>query len=230
MAKFFILGAGLGTRLFPFSFVIPKVLLPVGNKPCIRWIVDSIIRQGFKEDIFICCLRRDLDLFQHEFRDAEVQFIISEEPLGSAGQLYSVKDMITEDFVVWYGDDLIALDLDDLFFEYKKNNSDAMLVVTPNVPTDFGIVNFDEKLRFIKHFEEKHFVGKDVWSGVAVFDKSVKKYLRKNWDFARDVFSKMLKDGCKLQVYVSNSVWFDIGNVASYMKANELARKGELKL
>ena len=226
--KFFILGAGYGTRLFPFSSVIPKVLLPVGEKPCIRWIVDTILKQGFK-DIFICCLDKDFKLFKHEFRDApNIQYITSIAPEGSAGQFEVAVPHLNEDFIVWYGDDLLALELADLIDFHEENKSEATLVLSQKVSSEFGVVHVNRSE--ITAFDEKPYVGKNVWTGVAMFNMEMKKYLGSHRDFARDVFPEMLKDGRRLKGFLTDSQWFDVGNIASYMKVNELALKRELEL
>ncbi len=90
--RFIVLAGGKGERLFPFSSVIPKCLIPVAGKPCVRWIVEDAIQQGFK-DIVLCINKKDESNFMYEFRDLDIKFSVNCEPTGTEDELFVHKSM-----------------------------------------------------------------------------------------------------------------------------------------
>jgi len=166
--KVFILAGGYGTRLFPFTELIPKCLLPIKGKPVVRYIIENLISQGFK-DIVLCINKKFSELFLHEFRDLDIEFSISEKPLGTAGEIFIAKKFIDDKFMVIYGDDLTFLDYSKLL-EFHNVHKDAIasIVATSNVPLEFGvIIEEDDK---VKIFKEKPNLGLLIWTGTAIFE------------------------------------------------------------
>src|ERR1700690_1052023 len=88
--RLLILAGGKGERLFPFSSVIPKCLIPVAGKPCVRWIVEDALQQGF-DDIVLCINKKDEANFKHEFRDLDVIFSVNCEATGTVDELLGAK-------------------------------------------------------------------------------------------------------------------------------------------
>lgn len=226
--KCFVLGAGEGTRLWPFSSVIPKVLMPVGAKPCVRWIVEAVLQQGFEP--VLCILSKDATLFHHEFRDLKQVFIHGDpEPRGTGGQI--PLDLLGEEpFAVWYGDNLIRVDLQGVVSGHRRTGAMATLVVTKKVRLDYGRITLDTQGMQVKGFEEKPFIGEYLWTGVAVFEPGIREHLRAGVDLASGVFPILLRQGKAVYADPTDAEWFDIGTLGAYLRVNEMAARGGLEL
>lgn len=217
MVKVFVLAGGQGTRLHPITYWIPKCLIPVAGKPCVRWIVERLIDSGL--EVVLCINRWAEKHFKHEFRDLKVLFSVSEEPLGTAGELFTARNLIDDTFMVIYGDDLTFLNYRDVLEFHKQQKADATLVITRNVPLDVGIVEI--KNGRVVEFMEKPKLDKYSWTGIAVFEPMVLKYLRVGYDLARNVIPKMINDGLKIASYIVEEEWIDIGIISHLRRANE---------
>ena len=226
-----ILAAGVGTRLWPFTDAIPKVMMPVGGKPCIRWIVDHLLDSTTDAKITIACLESDLAMFKHEFRDILklVEFETSKGPRGTAGQLAFLNEDCGKDFAVWYGDNLINLSLQDLYEEHTKARAAATLAVTKKVELDYGVVITGDPREKVVAFLEKPWMDQKLWAGVAVLNyQQVGYWLKEGRDLARDVFPALLAEGKRVQAIEFANEWYDIGNIPAYRRVNDLAKEGKL--
>jgi len=222
----FVLGGGVGSRMAPYTDVIPKCLLPVYSKPCVRWIVEHLLQQGL-EDIVICVNKPYEELWKHEFRDLKVKFSITEKPCGTAGEILAVAHYIKGTFMLVYGDDLSFMDYKRLM-RYHRLKKDAIgtLALTKKVPLEVGVALTDGDR--IKGFEEKPYLNLTTWTGVACLEQEILSYLSVGADFAKDVFPSILQHGRKLYAYCENVEWLDIGSLMHYKKACEQAQRGEL--
>jgi len=233
--KIFILGGGYGTRLQPFTTYVPKVLMPVYSKPCVRWIVDSLLAQGF-DDLVICVNEWAKEQFIHEFRDTPVKFNVSKEPCGTAGEILMAKRQINDTFLVIYGDDLSFMQYKDLAeFHKARPDATATLALTSKILLEVGIITLDGDL--VQKFSEKPMLNEvshtllpivSAWTGVSVLEPEILKYIAVGEDLAKDVFPRVMKDGKRIYGYVVDKEWLDIGNIAHLNHAIDKARRGEL--
>ena len=239
--RVFILAAGEGTRLWPFTTIIPKCMLPIKGVPCARVIVDRI-RASFKDEadsleFVICCLDRDFWMFFHEFRDIpNVVISTSEAPLGTASQVMhaiSEKKMLDDEDVmmVHYGDCLVGIDYKELANTYKYNGSQATLVGTENVRSPYGqiIIEWTRGGKNIVAFNEKPMLTGITWTGVAMVNvKDLQKLATTDSDFGKNIFPDMIRSEGLVVAYITDKEYFDIGDIQSYLKVNKLAMKQEL--
>ena len=222
--KAFVLAAGVGTRLQPYTSLIPKPLLPVGGKPCIRYIMNRLIRQGF-EDIVVCVNDSHLSMFKHQLRDMDISFSISKKPLGTAGEIFNCRDLIDDDFLIYYADELTDINLKKLVeFHSSKKDGLATLALVNRFPLPVGLIKL--KGSEVQSIEEKTSINIPFWVGIAVIRKEILEYLNLGEDFARDIFPRILDEGRKIHTKTFETEWIDIGNISRYRYANELAEKG----
>lgn len=220
----FVLAAGTGNRLQPYTSLIPKPLLPVGGKPCIRYIVERLSRQGFR-DIVICVNESHLPMFQYDMRDLDVSFSVSKQPMGTAGELLNCRELIDGDFLIHYADELTKVDFKKLTeLHNSKNDGLGTLALLNRFPLPVGLIKLEGGE--VREFREKPSIEAFFWVGIAVLREDILKYLRHGDDFARDVFPKVLNEGKKIHAHVFENEWIDIGNISRYKHANELAKKG----
>ena len=222
--KVIVLAGGKGTRMDPWTQFIPKCLLSINGKPVSRHIVEKLWKGGNK-NIVLCFNRQFRQHFRHEFRDMDIEFSITDRPMGTAGEVYhALKNFpTTDDFMVVYADDLTALDYNNMLGEHIVNNAIATIAVTNNVPIDVGIVKTERG--HAVDFKEKPLI-KDlgledsyVWIGTAIFNSSLQPLFQPGKDIAKGVLSSLITDGSKVGVFVSDSLWLDIGTLSHYKRA-----------
>ena len=226
--KVVIPAGGEGNRLFPYTDIIPKALLPVGGKPVIWWITQNLMKHGF-EDIIICINKEHTENFRYELRDYKTNTTIIENdrPLGSAGEIFSVKDILKETFLLHYSDELTPINLTELVgFHKVRKTSIGTLAVIHNVPLDVGLVEMEGNR--VKGFREKPMLNCLAWAGIAVFEPEIFDYIKIGDDFSRNIFPKVLQSKKKLFAYKSPVFWYDVGSISHYKRVCDLAKQGKL--
>ena len=218
-----ILAGGLGERIFPFSSITPKCLLPINGVPCVRHITDKLQDEGY-DDIVLCINRWAEPHFKHEFRDTNIKFSISEGGLGTAGEIFTARKLITDTFGLIYGDDLTSMDHKGLeTYHRKQADASGTLALTDNVPLEVGVIDID-KNNVINRFQEKPMINKPIWTGIAVLEPEILNYVAPGKDVARDIFPKMIAEDKKLYGYLTHDLWLDIGNFAHFKRTEELLK------
>ena len=219
-----ILAGGEGTRMQPWTTFVPKCLLPISGKAVSRHIVEKLCQEGYK-DIVLCINKQFQQQFQHEFRDVDIEFSVTDRPMGTAGEVYyALKNFpTTDDFMVVYADDLTVLNHKKMWKVHKTNNAFATIAVTKNVPLDVGIVKTEKDS--IVNFKEKPLI-KDlgledtyVWIGTAIFDTTLQSLFQPEKDIAKDILPSLITQGLKIGAFVSDSLWLDIGTLSHYKRA-----------
>jgi glucose-1-phosphate thymidylyltransferase len=106
-----ILAAGEGTRLRPFTMSKPKVMLPIGNKPILAYVVKALVDNGLNEIIIVVGYKKEriMSFFSDGSKfGAKITYVIQDKQLGTAHALLHVKPFIKEDFILLSGDNIIA--------------------------------------------------------------------------------------------------------------------------
>ncbi len=226
--RLFILAGGKGERLFPFSSVIPKCLIPVAGKPCVRWIVEDSINQGFK-NIVLCINKKDETNFRYEFRDLNIEFSINCKPTGTVDELLCAEKhglfdcSLKGSFLLRYGDDLTEISFKDLIEYHRKKKAFATLPYTIDLRLPVGILKIARN-GIVQGFIEKPKLGKPSWIGVAAFDSNVRKYFEPGEDVAHDLIPKLLKAKERIYSYSTSNHWYDVGNLEHWRRADEYFR------
>jgi len=234
--RVFLLCGGAGTRLFPFTTLIPKALLPIGGRPVLAWIVRDLYSHGLR-DIVVLANKRFEDQFRYHASAMEAHyklkinfgFSVNSEDLGTAGEILSVKDMVTDTFMVYYGDIITELEFEDLIGFHKDFSPEPLgtLAVSKSLKVPKGVVETDGGV--VKNFVEKPSIPLKTWCGVAVFKPEIINYINMGDDFSLDVIPKALKDGEKLGTYLFEEEYLDIGDLENYKRAHQFLSKGSWK-
>jgi mannose-1-phosphate guanylyltransferase len=164
----FVLAGGKGDRFFPISTIIPKCLIPVAGKPCLRWIVEDVIQQGFT-DIVLCVNRKDESNFKYEFKDLKLKYSVSKEPTGTVDELSFARGLIDGTFILRYGDDLTEIDYSELLKFHREKEAAVTLAATTGFRLPVGILETDAVGRVAK-FIEKPRLERPSWIGIGVFE------------------------------------------------------------
>jgi NDP-sugar pyrophosphorylase family protein len=218
-----ILAGGLGTRLAPYTTVLPKPLVPVGDRPILERILHQLAAAGFTEvDLCVAHLGELIRAYFTESRAAppglDLRWHWEDEPLGTAGALQVVPDL-DGTFLAMNGDVLTNLDYRALV-EYHHDR-DALLTVSmyrKQVRIDLGVIeNLDG---YITAYREKPSLDYEVSMGVYVYDARALEYLPDGPCQFPELVERLLQAGERVAAYPAEGVeWFDIGTLGELEKA-----------
>lgn len=220
-----ILAGGQGSRLKPFTNVIPKPLLPVGDRPILEHILDKLKSHGFDEvTIATGYLSKLIQTYFGDGSNHGVKIEYSEEKktLGTAGPLYLCRDKLNSTFLIMNGDLLTDLDFGKIMAFHKKKG--ALLTVAlykKKEKIDFGVVAIDAKSE-ITTIKEKPEVEHLVNMGIYIAEPGIFKYIPEDsyLDFPT-LINKAKQAGEKVFGYVFEGEWLDIGRFVDYELANK---------
>ncbi len=223
--KVVILAGGLGTRLKPFTEVIPKPLLPIGEKSVLEIQIERLKKFGFDE-IFLATNYKS-QYIEGFFGDGSrygVKLSISKEdkPLGTAGPLLLLKEQLTEPFIVMNGDILSLIDFSKLYeFALKQKSLLTISIKKEITPFAFGNIYFDGDR--VTGIEEKPNIVMYILSGIYVMKPEIFKFFPDDEYFGMDsLILKMLAEDSIISKYELKEYWLDIGRINDYEKAQEI--------
>lgn len=224
MIKAVILAGGKGTRLRPYTAIIPKPLVPIGEKPILEILIKRLIKCGVNE-LFIC-LNHYGEIIQAYFGDGtrfgiKIYYSKEDKPLGTVAPIKLISDL-PDNFLVMNGDLLTDLDFRDLY-EYHIGNQNLLTVSTYKVKTkiDFGVIELDPSEMQIVGFKEKPEYFFNVSMGVYVMNKKLLDLIPHDTPFGFDnLMLSMLNNNHKIGVYPYTGYWLDIGRPEDYERAN----------
>ncbi len=226
--KAVILAGGLGTRLKPFTEIIPKPLLPIGERSVLEIQIEKFKNAGFDE-IFLATNYKS-QYIEGFFGDGSrygVKLVISKEdkPLGTAGPLLLLKDILTEPFIVMNGDILSLVNFNDLYsFAISQPSLLTISVKKEVTPFDFGNIFFDGIK--VTGIEEKPDLISYILAGIYVMKPDIFKYFPEDEYFGMDhLIKKLLTENEMIVKYDLNEYWLDIGRIDDYNEAQVAAKQ-----
>jgi len=220
-----ILAGGKGTRLKPYTTVIPKPLVPIGEKAILEILMSRLKKSGV-EEVFIC-LNHFAEIIMAFFGDGSryglrIHYSIEEEPLGTVAPIRLINSL-PENFLVMNGDLLTDLDFRKLY-DYHLKSASLLTVSTYQRKTkiDFGVIDFDPATNTVTGFREKPEYTFDVSMGVYVMSRRVLDFVPAGKSFGfDDLMLALLKQKQPVRVFPYFGYWLDIGRPDDYEKANE---------
>jgi len=226
--KAIILAGGLGTRLKPFTEVIPKPLLPIGESSVLEIQILSLRKHGIK-DIIIATnhMAEYVEAFlgNGEKYGVRLQFSKEREPLGTCGPVSLVREQLTEPFLLMNGDILTTLDFSKA--AAFTESIDANLVVATReiaVPFQFGKILSEGN--YIVGVEEKPDLKLEILAGVYLLKPPVLGLIPEGRYYGMDTLIKdMLARNFRIARYPIREYWLDIGRVNDYEVAQEAYRE-----
>ncbi|PNW56650.1 UNVERIFIED_CONTAM: mannose-1-phosphate guanylyltransferase [Euhalothece sp. KZN 001] len=235
-----LMAGGSGTRLRPLTCDLPKPMVPVLNRPMAEHIINLLKRHDIRE--IIATLHYLPDVMRDYFGDGsefgvQMKYAVEEDqPLGTAGCVKNVEELLDDTFLVISGDSMTDFDLSAAIEFHKQKQSKATLVLArvPN-PVEFGVVITDQD-HHIKRFLEKpsssEIFSDTVNTGTYILEPEVLKYLpdQEECDFSKDLFPLLLEKGEPMYGYVSEEYWCDVGHLEAYRESQYDALHGKVKI
>jgi NDP-sugar pyrophosphorylase family protein len=220
-----ILAGGLGMRLRPYTTILPKPLVPIGDRPILEHIIRRLHASGVR--VVELCVGHLGELIQVYFSqsdslpdDLELRWHWEDEPLGTAGALRLVPDLAGT-FIAMNGDVLTTLDYAELV-RFHESNGAALTVAThaKRVDIDLGVIEADGGR--IVGYREKPRLDYQVSMGIYVYDDRALAHLPAEGPCQfPELVQKLLDAGEEVAGYRSEAEWFDIGTPDEHQRAVE---------
>lgn len=218
----FILAGGKGIKLRPITYEIPKAMIPIKGKPILEYIIELLRKYDVRN--IIISIGHLGEKIKNYFGDGSkfgVKITYSEEnePLGTAGALMPVKELLNDTFIMLNGDILVDIDLKEMYEFHKDHIGMATIALTStNNPSSFGvaamsgnkIVRFMEKPRI----PESNLIN----AGVYILEPELLNFVREGQSIEKDAFPHIAKAG-KLFGYPFVGQWIEIEDIKSYERA-----------
>jgi NDP-sugar pyrophosphorylase family protein len=222
--KAFILAGGEGSRMRPFTYEVPKPLIPVQGKPLLQHILDLLRKYDVRDIILSTGYMGDKikEYFGNGSRfGVQISYVEEEESLGTAGPLNLARDLLDKTFLMFNGDILANIDLQDFIDSHAKNNGIATITLKlVRDPSRFGVAELrgNRILRFIEK-PDPGVKSRLINAGVYILEPEVIDYVPKGRAMMEtDVFPKLAEEG-RLYGYPFDGQWFDTGTHEAYEKA-----------
>jgi NDP-mannose synthase len=223
--KAVILAGGRGTRLAPYTYVLPKPMMPVGDKAILEILLRQIKRAGISQ--VVLTVGHLAGLMQAFFQDGQqydldITYSFEPKPLGTAGPLALVPGL-EETFLVSNGDVLTLLDINSFCaFHHQQGGVCTIAVHERQQHIDLGIIEQNHDDYQITGYVEKPSLDFKVSMGIYLFEPEVLKFIPKDQylDFPNLVL-KLLAAGERVVGYPYKGYWMDLGNPDDYAQANQ---------
>jgi NDP-sugar pyrophosphorylase family protein len=242
--KAVILAGGKGTRLEPYTSVLPKPLMPIGERAILEIVVEQLAEHGFNDITF--CVGHLSHLIRAVFDsrskpEAKITYFQEGEALGTAGPLPLVEGL-DETFLAMNGDVLTTLDYRALVSHHRRSRNVLTIATHPRtVKIDYGVLYLEgaeSRSGRVQAYEEKPEIASLVSMGVYVLEPRALDYVPRGSYFdIPDLVNSLLAAGERVGAQTYDGLWFDIGRkddyeqaVAAWNSDDEVARRSERAL
>jgi mannose-1-phosphate guanylyltransferase len=218
----------MGTRLQPYTFFVPKPMLPLADKPLLEHLMLWLKKNGVKDIVLSVAYLHHMieDYFEDGKRwGLKISYARSESPLGIGGQILSAKDLIDSTFYLLYGDSVFDFDLSRMMtFHLKSKASLTMGLMHYAEKMRYGLIERNEKTGEVLNWREKPEVKGLINVGCYISEPVLLKYIPNGRMYGFDnVVRDMIKNKEKVVSYVIEGKEFlDIGDEKSYKKVYDL--------
>ncbi len=241
--KVVIMAGGKGTRIASVNSEVPKPMIPILGKPILEHQIDCLRRQGYTDITLVVGHLGEVirDYFGNGSAfGVQIDYVVEDTPLGSAGALFLLKEKLTEDFLLLNGDIIFDIDIASFLRHHLEKGGVATLFTHPNNhPYDSGIIIADEEgcvTNWLHKEDERLWYRNRVNAGIHLLSPRIFedmggvglfKELKKT-DLDRDVLKPLIPTG-RLFVYDSPEYVKDMGTPDRYMAVTEDLRLGKVE-
>ena len=219
-----ILAGGKGTRLRPYTVVLPKPLMPIGEYPILEVIIIQLVKHGFTS--ITLAVNHQADIIKAFFGNGSkwnvnIDYSIEEKPLGTMGPLKLINNL-PNDFLVMNGDVLTDLSFSDFFETHiKSKNFFTISSYYRKQLIDYGVLEMNTK-DHLTSFIEKPQKEYSVSMGIYMVNKEILNFIPNNEAFGFDnLMLKLLEEKKEVNVRNFSGYWLDIGRPDDYIEAIE---------
>ncbi len=228
-----ILAGGRGTRLRPYTVVLPKPLMPVGDYPILEVIIRQLTKAGFRR--ITLAVNHQANLIKAFFGDGStwgicIDYSLESVPLSTIAPLTLVSDL-PEHFLLMNGDVLTDLDFRQFWERHvAENKLFTIAAAWRKETTDYGVLHVDAS-QILRGFQEKPETKHLVSMGVYVVSREVLAHIPKGIAYGfDDLMRDLIARGITVQVSPHAGYWLDIGRPDDYRRAIEDFENGRQQL
>ena len=234
-----ILAGGKGTRLRPLTMHTPKPIVPIATQPFLLYQLELLKRADVRD--VILSLSYQPQKIEHKLSDGtdhgvRIRYTVEASPLGTAGAYRNAAELIHETTIIFNGDVLTDIDLNEVLAYHRERNAIATIVLTPVPnPSSYGLVETGEQgqvMRFIEKPRPEEITCDTINAGIYILEPRVLDYIpeSKPFMFEYDVFPQLLANNEPFFAHVWRGYWRDIGTSASYLQANLDVLSGQVEV
>lgn len=231
--KAVIMAGGEGTRLRPLTSIVPKPMTRILDKPIIEYSVELLQKYGITDISFtLMYLPEVITEYYAEREDITPHFYLEKEPLGTAGSVKNAQEVLTETFFVISGDALTDVNIEAAANFHKSKGAQVTIILKRmENPTEYGIVVTDKDgkvSRFLEKPDRSEVFSDLVNTGMYIIEPEVLDFIPKGkqFDFSKELFPELIAAGIPIYGYVTGAYWCDIGNIDSFLAAQEDVLRG----
>ncbi|MEW6710466.1 MAG: mannose-1-phosphate guanyltransferase [Candidatus Riflebacteria bacterium] len=238
--KAVIMAGGFGTRLRPITCNIPKPMVPVANIPMMEHIVNLLKHYDLKRIVSILYFQPEVITKYFGEGDEfgiEMEYQMATADFGTAGSVKNTEEKLKDEpFIIISGDVLTDFDLSAAIAYHKEKKAMATMVLTRVTnPLEYGVVITADDGKIIRFLEKPSWgevFSDTINTGIYILEPEIFKYIppKTEFDFSKNLFPLMLKEGLPLYGYIAQGYWKDIGNLEEYMLAHQNVLSGEVKI
>lgn len=227
-----IMAGGKGTRLYPYTKILPKPLIPIGDIPIMERIIGKFRDAGAKQFFATVNYRKSMikSYFSELQADYKMDYVEEEKPLGTAGSLRLVENTFTKPFVVTNCDILIHADYGDIYRYHKESGNELTIVAAlKNIVVPYGVIHASEN-GVVESMEEKPRLSYFVNTGMYILNPDLIKDIPENTFFhMTDLANKLMSENRKVGMYpISEDSFLDMGEFEEMHRMEEkLSLKSE---
>ncbi len=220
------MAGGKGTRLQKVTNdEIPKALVQINNKPLLDYVIEHAIKNDF-DKIIICTGHlghKIQEYISNKNYDASIYISQESEPMGTAGSLHLISDLLEDEFFIIYADVYSTINLKKMFDFHKKTKANVTIAVhKSNHPQDSTVVKIDKNGKYLAMIQKPG----DKWkeygnltqTSLYIVKKDILNYVKKNikQDFESDIFPLLLNKGEDIYGYMTSEYTKDMGTPERY--------------
>ena len=218
-----ILAAGEGKRLRPFTETMPKVMLPVANKPIIEHVIEAVKQSGISEIIIVVGYKKEVIMeYFKDYKDIKIVYVNQDKQLGTSHALLQVEKFLDKNFIVLSGDNIINY---RSILQLIDDKSDLSILIKEHPhPSKYGVVSIENKFlkQIIEKPEEK--IDRFISTGIYKLNKTVIKQIKELAELGiydlTSVIQSLIKNKISISTIITDS-WTDIVYPWDLLSVNE---------
>lgn len=223
----FITAGGKGSRLYPFTSVLPKPLMPIRGRTAIFQIIKDFYIQGFRNFVITLnykssIIKNYLEDVKKFFKNIKITFIIEKKPLGSLGSILNEKNKIKTNFIVTNCDTLTKFKYSNILdYHQKKKSLITIIVLNKKFNLSYGVIKVDKRINGVNEINEKPKIQFLTNSGIYIINPLLLRKIKKkniNFDIIK-LTDFCRKNGITVNYFtIKDNHWHDIGTWLNYEK------------
>ncbi len=225
--KAVILAGGKGLKMRPFTYEMPKAMIPINNRPVLEYIIENLRRHDIRELLIsVGYLGKKIKQYFGDGSKFGVKIKYIDQgklETGTGAPIYQAKKFVgNEAFVLYYSDVLASIDFTDMIdFHMANSNIATMALTSTKEPSNWGVVRLqgNKVYSFLEKPNKRKDLSNLINAGIYIFEPKIFEYLNEGTKkLEKDVLISLVKKN-KLNGYVFAGHWFDIGSPKFYKEA-----------